>query len=323
MPPSVMSSSVSSASLSSDLDTAPPGIATGQQYGIVLGCPRSGTTYLSRLLKTIPEFECMIGTLLPIAVPHVVNQPLSSEVYDALAIGFERSLDDYLHSGRYHSRAAAVQKWFNTPTGLWGFIRALQGKRDMPARMIYKEPMLAFAPRFVLDAFPEGKILHIYRDGRDCANSLVRSYDVLTDERLRSLQGSEMRIGRPYDDRYVPWWVEEGRDAEFIQSTPYVRSIWMWKTMVRRCYTVLHDDDTQRRHDIMTVRYEDLVSNPEEHGRAIVDFFGGKPTRALDRLLARARTSSIGKHQRHQTAEDIASAERIAGPELSLFGYLD
>jgi len=316
-----MSSSVSSTSLSSDLDTAPPGVPTGQQYGIVLGCPRSGTTYLSRLLKTIPEFECMIGTLLPVAVPHVVNQSLSSEVYNALAVGFERSLDAYLHSGRYHSRAAAVQKWFNTPTGLRGFIRAFQGKRDMPACMIYKEPMLAFAPRFVLDAFPEGKILHIYRDGRDCANSLVRSYDVLTDERLRSLQGSEMRIGRPYDDRYVPWWVEEGRDAEFIQSTPYVRSIWMWKTMVRRCYTVLHDDDIQRRHDIMTVRYEDLVSNPKEFGRLIVDFFGGNPTRALEKILARASKSSIGKHRSRDIA-DINEAERVAGEELMLLDYL-
>jgi hypothetical protein len=294
--------------------------STEQAYGIVLGCPRSGTTYLSRLLKTIPEFECMIGTLLPVAVPHVVNQPISRTVYNALAVGFERSLDAYLHSGRYHSRAMAVQKWFNAPTGLRGLYDAVFRPRGQPARMIYKEPVLAFAPEFVLDAFPDGKILHIYRDGRDCAHSLVRTYDVLTDEKLRNPLSTEARMGRPYDDRFIPWWVEEARDEEFIRSTPYVRAIWMWSYMVRRCYDAFADPEPASRSHIMQVRYEDLVREPRKYGYAIVDFFGGKPTRTLDRLLDDAYTASIGKHKARKPAE-IADAERIAGTELDRYGY--
>jgi len=195
-------------------------LATDQSYGIVLGCPRSGTTYLSRLLKTIPEFECTIGTLLPVAIPHVVNQPIPPEVYDALAIGFERSLDAYLHSGRYHSRAIAIQKWLSAPTGLSGLCRALKGERDLPTCMIYKDPHLTFSPEFVIEAFPKGRILHINRDGRDCANSLVHSYDVLTDEKLRGRLSSEMRLGRPYDDRLIQWWVDSGEDEAFITVPP-------------------------------------------------------------------------------------------------------
>lgn len=294
---------------------------TDQSYGIVLGCPRSGTTYLSRLLKTIPEFECLIGTVLPTAIPHVVNQPLSKPVYDALATGFERALDAYLHSGRYHSRAMAVQKWTNTPTGLRDLYRALFKPRPQPGCMIYKEPFLAFAPEFTLDAFPSGKILHIYRDGRDCANSLVQTYDVLTDERLRTLQNSEMRIGRAYDDRYVPWWVEDGREHEFMAASPYVRAAWMWKYMVRRCHTAFSALSGTDRDRVLEVRYEDLVQRPETHGRAIVEFFGGTPSRALDRLLARARTSSIGAHSNRDPAE-VEAAEQIAGDELRLYGYL-
>lgn len=296
------------------------GLVVGDNYGIVLGCPRSGTTYLSRLLKTIPEFECMIGTLLPTSIPHVVNQPLSPSVYNALAVGFERSLDAYLHSGRYNSRAMAVQKWANARTGICGLYNAIFHPREQPARMIYKEPALAFAPQFVLDAFPTGKILHIYRDGRDCANSLVKTYDVLTDEKLRSPLSMEARMGRPYDDRYIPWWVEEGRDEEFIQSTPYVRSIWMWSFMVRQCHNVLQPLEDGNSENILQVRYEDLVSDPKTYGPAIVEFFGGQPTRALERLLANARTSSIGKYKR-RPADEIRAAERIAQSELELYGY--
>ena len=204
--------------------------------GIVLGCPRSGTTYLMSVLNATSQFECLTGTLLPVAIPHVVNQGLKPEVYDALAVGFERAIDAYLHSGRYHSRAAALHNWTKTPSNLRGLLHVLRGRRPLPDRFVYKEPFLSFAPGFVLDALPDARIIHIVRDGRDCANSLVRTYDVLTDEKLQHLRGSEMRLGRKVDDRYVPWWMDEGHDAAFLESSPYVRAIWMWKAMVRRCY---------------------------------------------------------------------------------------
>ena len=75
---------------------------------------------------------------------------------------------------------------------------------------MYKEPLFSLAPEFVFDALPEAKIIYIFRDGRDIANSLVASYDVLTDQELTHLQSSEMQSGRSYDHRYVPWWVAEG-----------------------------------------------------------------------------------------------------------------
>lgn len=315
MPVSIATSPNSSVSKSSYSQ-----IDSNQQYGIVLGCPRSGTTYVSRLLATIPEFESMIGTLLPVAVPHVVNQPISQSVYEALAIGFERSLDEYLHSGRYHSRAMAVQKWFNAPTGIRGLYRALFRPRSRPECMIYKEPVLAFAPEFALDAFPSGRILHIYRDGRDCANSLVSTYDVLTDEKLRNPLSTEARIGRRYDDRFVPWWVKKGQDDEFMRSTPYVRSIWMWAYMVRRCHEVFTGKSASSSPNVMQVRYEDLVRDPHKYGHKIVHFFGGNPTKALDKLLSSAHTASIGKHKRRDPVE-IGAAEEVAAAELELYGY--
>lgn len=295
---------------------------TEQAYGVVLGCPRSGTTYLSRLLKTIPEFECMIGTLLPVVVPHVVNQPISDAVYRALAVGFERSLDAYLHSGRYHSRAAAIQKWFNAPTGLGDLLRALQGKRTQPECMIYKEPTLAFAPEFVMDAFPQGKILHIYRDGRDCAHSNVQSYDALSDHSLSGPHSAVAHLSVQRGSCSVPWWVEDERADEFAKSSSYVRSIWMWKYMVRRCHEAFSHVDKEASGRVMQLCYEDLVRNPMEHGRAVVDFFGGRPSRAFDKLLSEAHTSSIGKHKQRDPAE-VAEAERIAHEELVLFGYLN
>jgi len=156
------------------------------------------------VLNTIPDMECVNGTRMPITVPFIANQDVSKKVYDALAIGFRRVIDSYLHSGRYHSRAAALQKWFHSPTGLQDFFRALKGQRSMPRMMVYKEPVFSFAPEFVLDALPDARVIHIYRNGRDCANSLVDTYDILTDEKLSSPRNAEVRLGRPYDDRRRP-----------------------------------------------------------------------------------------------------------------------
>jgi hypothetical protein len=289
-------------------------------HGIVLGSPRSGTTFLMSVLNTIPDMECISGTLLPVAIPHVVNRDLDDDIYDALAVGFERALDEYIHSGRYHSRAAALQKWFRAPSGIGNLLRAVRRHRPMPRMLVYKEPFLSLAPEFVLDALPDAKIIHIYRDGRDCANSLVRTYDVLTDDKLTNLRGTEMRLGRPYDARYVPWWVEEGKDDAFIQAAPYVRAIWMWKYMVRRCHEVFSAPEIQASGQVLLLRYEDFMREPLKYGRAVLDHLGAAPTSAFRRRVQRAHTRSIGKH-RTCPEEEIRAAEQVAGPELELYGY--
>lgn len=290
------------------------------RYDVVLGCPRSGTTFLMDVLDAIPDIECVTGTILPVSIPHLANADLSPELYEALAVGVERALDDYMESGRARSRAAGLQKWVNAPTGLSGLKAALQGRPGL-SRLVYKEPFLSFAPELVYYALPDAQIIHLVRDGRDCANSLRRSYDVLTDENLTHLLGAEMRLGRKVDHRYVPWWVAPDRDQEFLAASPYVRSIWMWGYMVRRCHEFFSSPEVEESGRVLHLRYEDLMRRPEEYGAAVLDHLGLDATRGFRRRVQRAHTHSIGRHS-SRPSEEVTAGTRIVRDELALYGYL-
>ena len=291
-----------------------------QRRGIVVGCPRSGTTFLSRLLNAAPGVESMIGTLYPVALPHLANH-VDERTRRVLAIALERSIDEYLHSGRCWSRAMSIQKWFNAPTGIGGFTRALRGQRDIDI-FVYKEPMLSFAPELVMDAFPKGKVLHIVRDGRDAANSMVQTYGSFTEERIMPSPINVYGVlGRTVNDRTVPWWVGEGDDDLFLNSPPFVRSIMMWRFVVRKCLDYFARPEVAATGNVIMVKYEDLMRNPESEGPRILDHFEIEPSGSLRRHLAGAHQSSIGNYKR-RPADEIDAAERVAGDLLEELGYL-
>ena len=289
------------------------------QYVVILGCPRSGTSFLSDALRALPNAECIFGHHLPVSIPHLVEQPVPPEVQHALSAGFHHSLETYAETVS-NSRAAALQRWMRGHASIADPWRAFRGRRVVE-RVVYKEPFLAFDPMFAFDALPESKLIFMLRDGRDCAQSLVTTYDVLTDEKLASLRTAEAPLGRLHDHRYVPWWVEPGRDAEFLASVPFVRAIWMWKEIVRRSFAFTHDVAVAATGRVLEVRYERLVRDAASVRDTVAEHLGVRVDNRLRRLFAGAHERSIASYAKRDRGE-IREAERVARKELELCGYL-
>lgn len=267
---------------------------------LLMGCPRSGTTFLLRCLASLPHAQARSGILIPERLCHVVG---------AASEGDERT-DDLLYSFRdvlwkafvsgvtsrvFHARDAARH-----PAHARSSLAVLAGRREVdPSRCVfaYKEPFMVFAADRLAAHFRGARFLHLIRDGRDCADSLDRTYgSALSDEVLRADSslwrrvGSEIGVARRIGASLVPWWVEEGREEEFLAASRTERYLWLWRESVERGRAARAIAGDR----YMELRYEELCSDPRSAGRKILEFLGVEGSRRFDRAIGTARTSSVG-----------------------------
>lgn len=289
------------------------------RYSIILGCPRSGTTFLMKALQPLPGAEVLSGLVYPPQLPHLAEKLANDEVSSLLELALAWSLEDFgLYAQR--ARAWAVGSWLQRNLSTRELIETIRGRRHIES-MVFKEPFLAFAPQLAYQALPGAPIVHIHRDGRDCADSLVRKYDTLTDEKLSSLRSNEAPLGRKVDHRYVPWWVAEGEEDTFLALNPYLRSVWMWREIVRRCNDFFSLPDVQSSGRVLLVSYEELMADPQGIGAGVVAHIGHESSGRVRKRLSDAHMKSVGAHKRRDPAE-IAQATELAAPELDRLGYL-
>ncbi len=289
------------------------------QFSVILGCPRSGTTFLVRALQPLARTEALTGLVYPPALAHLAAVPPSHEVGALLDYSLAGALEDFVDFAA-RSRSWALGAACSGNAGWLELLTVMRGRRRPLDAMIFKEPFLAFAPEFAYRALPEARIVHIHRDGRDCADSLERKYAVLTDEKLASLSSNEAPMGRKVDHRYVPWWVDQAAEADFLARSPFVRSVWMWREIAQRCEEFFARPDVVDSGRVLTVGYEQLMDDPIAVGHRVVAHIGLRPNRRVDRRLKTAHARSVGIHRRRR-ADEVAEATELARPELARLGY--
>jgi hypothetical protein len=290
------------------------------EHAVVFGAPRSGTTFLMDVLDALPEAECVTGNLFPVGIAHLAAQRLPADTRALLERSFRGAFDDYADSAAYRSRAAALRKWWAAGRRPGALRPALRGARRERA-LVYKEPFLSFCPDLAFDALPASRLVYLVRDGRDVADSLLRKYDVLSDEKLAGLETNEAPIGRRHGELYVPWWVAAGEEDAFLGADQYVRATWMWNEMNARCEAFLDRPEVRASGRVLTVSYEELMEDPVERGRAVIEHLGVRMSGGARERLEEAHVRSFGIHRRRD-ASSIRQAETVAAGQLSRLGYL-
>jgi hypothetical protein len=237
----------------------------------VIGSPRSGTTFLAGAIGSLPGFVDL-GELAPVkaAVPELAALPPAE-------------------AARRLRRTLAVAR----RVGLVGSVRAVE-----------QTPELAHLANVLPLAFPDATIVHILRDGRDVACSLLEK------PWLKREQPSSDDAGLPYGS-YARFWVEPERRAEFESASDARRAAWVWRSYVTAARAAA---------SAVEVRYEAVAADPAGVAATVARRLEAPPE-PLGAALNRAHGGSVGRYRRDLTPEQLADVESEAGALLRELGY--
>jgi hypothetical protein len=241
------------------------------RLAFVVGSPRSGTTFLAGALGGLPGFVDLTEvTPLKAQIPELV------QLSDAEAARRVRHILDTVR------RLALV-------SGLRG---------------IEQTPEMAYLAGAALRAYPQGRVIHLIRDGRDVVSSLLEKGWLSA---TRS-GGDDAGLAYGVEPRF---WVEPDRRDEFVAASDATRAAWAWRSYVS---AALREDEA------LQLRYEQLVGDPEAAAAALAVHLGVEP--ALVRsAIEGGHDRSVGRWQTYLTADQVADVEHEAGSLLTQLGY--
>lgn len=280
----------------------------------IFGSPRTGSTWLLRLLGTHPEVVAIDESYVPFhLVPPGLVVPGGGEY---LATGARASDPNYFFAREYLPEL--IPQLRSLVLGQLRRQASHIGGDPSPLRLVIKEPNGSHAADTVFSLLPGARLLFLVRDGRDVVDSLADA--MLSEE---------------------SWWAEEHAAKQGASNVPTIRLEFVRRTgeqwvrrieVTRRAYDALPDD---RR---MLVRYEDLRGDTVRTLGSIYAWLGLEiGDRELGAIVDRHQFEAAsrgrrgaGKAMRHATpglwrrslsGEEQAALSEIMGPSLRDLGY--
>jgi hypothetical protein len=275
-------------------------------YVFFVGCSRSGTTLLRRIGDAHPElavapeqhwlpryWEWRIA-LTPegLVTRNLLDMLLADRRFAGLKLPFKRVAELVEHGPMHYTRFV---------TDLFDLYGQVKGKRLVGE----KTPKYVRYLPTLNELWPHAKVVHLIRDGRDIALSLLE------------WDKAERNVGR------FPTWDED----RITTAALY----WEWNVRLGREASVLLGP--KRYYEL---RYESLVTDPELETRRLCDFLGLAHDPAMLRFYeGRAKskpglsakkawqpiTAGVRNWRAQMNTEDLMRFETAAGGLLDELGY--
>jgi len=180
---------------------------------------------------------------------------------------------------------------------LFGFARHL--------RCVEHTPEMAFFARAAARGYPDARWIHLVRDGRDVACSLLERGWLGSGREGRAGAGLALAVHRPF-------WVEPERAAEFEQASEATKAAWAWRAYVAAARSA--------RPEALAIRYEQLAADPLGIAAVIANHLE-VPSAPLEASLTRVHARSVGRFRRDLGAAALRDVEQEAGGLLRELGY--
>lgn len=161
---------------------------------------------------------------------------------------------------------------------------------------------------FFADIFPEARFIHVVRDGRAVANSLLQM------DWWGGYRGpSVWRLG-PLDEASHSEWARSGHSFVTLAGLN-------WRLLMDG---FVSEGARLTPGRYLEIRYEDFVTSPVESLRAMVEFIGLPWSARIERAASSGMVydSRRRAYETDLTRGQISELEAVAGTMLARYGYL-
>lgn len=269
--------------------------------------------FLSQIVeKTWPLFK-PIGDKIPLEKPiFIVGCPRSGTSIFVDLFSKHRDLANWSEAGKiwdpkHYDDPAAHHVWSAADIKekdrqrlrtMFAYYQLLARKK----RFVNKHPRNSLRLDYIQTIFPDAKFIHIIRDGRAVAGSLMR----------RSTT-EEQRLNIPFGNFCKPpnWHL-------YLKHPPLEQAAYQWKEIVEFIQDYFGH---QPRGTVLELKYEDFCQNVPKHIELVDDFCQLPPGRRLWGKIPSQLEVNNYNYLQTLGPEQIAVIESICGDLLHKLGY--
>ena len=306
--------------------TVQPGtLASGVPVFFVVGLAKSGTTWLMKTLDAHPEVLCkgegrFFGEEYRrevLAKTQIKQQP--SSLYNALLgseylrLWIERSVWSKDDDPDEH-----IKELVRLATDYF-----LMEELSKSGKKVVGDKTPLLGPKFVeeiSEIYPEAKVIHIIRDGRDQAVSFIHQQGNRAKRgRTHRLSPEELAKSEAY--RRSPQELSETGEGMFAEKT-LRKAAQNWALRVGQA---IEDGPALFGESYTEVHYEDLLARPNEEAARLFEFLGVDASESLVERAVNSASFEKLSRGRERGQEDPSSFYRkgVAGDWKNLFNERD
>jgi hypothetical protein len=290
---------------------------------VLLGCSGSGKSYLASALRRMPETLYVDELIFPPCLAFVLGQDITPETRSAIQAGLVANMMAYANAGITRSRLHGVADFALRNISFSDFLLKLR-KEYRIRRFVLESNFFSFVPDFFFDSLERVKVIHVVRDGRECAAKLNRNFSALSDEKLKGLRSPEALFGSYHakTNRYTPSWLPEAEADAFQASSGFLRCIWFWRELVSHVKAFMDSATADQAANMLTINFEGLAKDPHGTLDKVTNFLSDRRVETLRLFPASIRIDpGIDSFLANLDPQELMKAYELAKPQLSAFGY--
>lgn len=300
----------------------------------IVGASRCGKTLLGCMIGTLRGVEYIDEPWLPMMIPVIQGKKLIREdiAADILRSFSEEMFYDMVLLRRANFRPFDRSSIWPLKSGaeLVDRLMDLKTRRDAEKYANKNRSLLLCSVagtypflKFLMKAFPAGKVIHIVRNGVNVALEVAEK-KWFSDSNLRCPFDSCLYFTYRSKKRglfYLPWWVPAGEEETFLSSGDIVRGFYFWRRMLELNHDSSKAEFSRKPGVFMEVRFEDVVRYPRKTIDRLSFWIDRPATRATRSVVQSIRREVVDRYQEIDVAELPRSEIPKVNFWLKRYGY--